>query len=62
MSKKERKVFKEKLIAAVKKILKANNTQLTAKIEKVVKKSVRQIVKKSQNKLTPLKSAVAAVK
>ena len=62
MSKKERKVFQEKLIAAVKKILKANNTQLTAKIEKVVKKSVRQIVKKSQNKLTPLKSAVAAVK
>jgi len=60
MTKKERKAFKEKLITAVKKILKANETVLTAKIEKFVKKSVQRIVKKS--KVTAKKKTVVAVK
>lgn len=60
MTKKERKAFEEKLITAVKKILKANETVLTAKIEKFVKKSVQRIVKKS--KVTAKKKTVVAVK
>jgi len=50
MKKKKRKAFKEKIIIAVKKILKDNDTVLTDKIEKVVKKSIKQIVNKSSKK------------
>lgn len=60
MTKKERKAFEEKLITAVKKILKANETVLTAKIEKFVKKSVQRIVKKS--KVTAKKKNVITAK
>jgi len=61
MSKKERKLFQQKLITAVKKVLKANDRLLTAKFEKVVKKSIQRIVKKSRKQLTPLKKAAVAV-
>ena len=50
MKKKKRKAFKEKIIIAVKKTLKDNDTLLTDKIEKVVKKSIKQIVNKSSKK------------
>jgi len=50
VKKKKRKAFKEKIIIAVKKILKDNDTVLTDKIEKVVKKSIKQIVNKSSKK------------
>ena len=50
MKKKKRKAFKEKIIIAVKKTLKDNDTVLTDKIEKVVKKSIKQIVNKSSKK------------
>ena len=43
MKKKEEKALKEKLVAAVKKVLKDNNALLTVKIEKVLKKSIKQI-------------------
>ena len=50
MKKKKRKAFKEKIIIAVKKTLKDNDTVITDKIEKVVKKSVKQIINKSSKK------------
>lgn len=50
MKKKKRKAFKEKIIIAVKKTLKDNDTVLTDKIEKVVKKSIKQIINKSSKK------------
>jgi hypothetical protein len=50
MKKSERKILKEKLTTAVKKVLVTNNAVLTAKIEKAVKKSIRRIVKKSKKK------------
>jgi hypothetical protein len=62
MKKKERKVLKEKLTAAVKKVLATNNAILTAKIEKAVKKSINQIVKKSKKKIIAKKKAGIAKK
>ena len=60
MKKKEKRELKEKLIVAVKKVLTTNNAILTSKIEKAVKKSMKQIVKKSKKKInTKKKSAVA---
>ncbi len=50
MKRKEGKALKEKLIVAVKKTLKANDAVLTDKIEKVIKKSIKQIVNKSSKK------------
>jgi hypothetical protein len=43
MKKKEGKVLKEKLIAAVKKTLKENDALLTNKIEKTVKKAIKKL-------------------
>lgn len=51
MKKKEKKELKEKLMVAVKKVLINNNAILTAKIEKTVKKSMKEIVKKSKKKV-----------
>ena len=56
---KEAKALKEKLIAAVKKVLKANNTSLTTKIDNAVKKAIRQLVKKNMKKIVTKKAAVA---
>lgn len=47
MGKKKIKLLKEKLLAAVNKVLKDNKTELTNKIESVVMKSINRIVKKS---------------
>jgi hypothetical protein len=47
MKKKESKALRDKLIVAVKKILKANNTLLTNSIDKIINKSLKRIVKKS---------------
>jgi L-lactate utilization protein LutC len=50
MKKTEIKSLKEKLLVAIKKVLKDNKSDLTNKIEKVVKKSIKNIVKKSGKK------------
>jgi hypothetical protein len=60
MKKKEGKVLKEKLLLAVKKILKDNNAQLTVKIEKLVNKSVKKIVKNSTGKILARAKPLAA--
>lgn len=62
MQKKERKALKEKLTAAVRKVLTTNNAVLTAKIEKAVKKSISRIVKKSEKKILAKKKVVPAKK
>jgi hypothetical protein len=62
MKKKEGKALKEKLIEAVKKILKANNALLSVKIEKVVTKSIKKIVKKSSQKKTAAAKPLASKK
>ena len=43
--------LKEKLIAAVNKVLKDNKSELTEKIDKVVKKSIKRIVKKTDKQI-----------
>ena len=43
--------LKEKMMAAVHKVLKENKSQLTSKIQKVVNKSVKKIVKKTDKQL-----------
>lgn len=50
MKKKERKELKEKILTEIKKVLKDNKTELTGKIEKVVKKSIKRLVKDSGKK------------
>jgi hypothetical protein len=60
MKKKDAKVLKGKLIAAVKKVLKANNTSLTTKIDNAVKKAIRQLVKKNRKKIATKKAAVVS--
>ena len=62
MKKKEEKELQEKLVAAVKKVLKDNNAILTVKIDKVVKKSIRQIIKKSSKKIAVKRKPEAAKK
>ena len=57
MTKEERRALKEKLTAAVKKVLITNNAVLTVKIEKAVKKSITRIVKKSEKKVLAKKKA-----
>ena len=47
MKKKEKKALKEKLLAAIKRVLKTNNASLTNKIEKVLKKSIKKIADKA---------------
>jgi hypothetical protein len=58
MKKKEEKALKEKLVEAVKKVLKDNNAILTVKIDKIVKKSIKQIKKKSSKKIAVKKKPV----
>ena len=60
MEKKEKKELKDKLILAVKKVLTTNNTILTAKIEKAVKKYIKEIVKKSKKKIIAKKKPAVA--
>ena len=50
MKKTEMKVLKEKLLIAIKKVIKDNKVDLTTKMEKVVKKSIKQIAKKTAGK------------
>ena len=57
MKKKEKKALKEKLLAAIKRVLKTNNASLTNKIEKVLKKSIKKIADK-----TDIKKIVASTK
>jgi Ni,Fe-hydrogenase maturation factor len=45
LTKKDRKVLKEKILSQVKKVLKNNKTDLSDKIEKNVKKSIKKMVK-----------------
>ncbi len=54
MKKKDRKIIEEKLESAIKQLLKENKTDVTAKVEKIVKKSVKQILKKAGRKNTAL--------
>ena len=51
MEKKQILPLKEKLIGAVNRVLKTNKLELTNKIEKVVKKSVKGIVKKTDKQI-----------
>lgn len=54
MKKNESKALKGKLLAAVNKVLKENKADLTNKIERAVKKSIKQIVKKTGKKRAEL--------
>lgn len=47
----EKKTLKEKLITAVNKVLQANKSDLTNKIEKVVNKSMKKIVKSTDKQI-----------
>jgi len=51
MKTKEVKPLKEAMLEAVNKVLKANNTDLTRKIDKVVKKFVKQIDKRNNKQI-----------
>ena len=55
MKKKTNKALKAKLVAAIKNVLKENESTLSVKIEKAIKKSIKKIVKKADKK----KAAVA---
>jgi hypothetical protein len=48
----EVKPLKEKLMDAVNKVLQDNKAELTNKIDKVVRKSVKKIAKKTEHKIT----------
>ena len=50
MKKKEKKVMKAKLFTAIKQVLKVNNAFLSDKAEATLKKSIKQIVKKTDKK------------
>ena len=45
MTKKDRKVLKEKILSHIKSVLKNNKTDLSTKIEKTVKKSIKKMIK-----------------
>ena len=47
MKNKEQKILKKKILIAFKKALKLNNADVTSKVEKAMKKSIKQIVKKT---------------
>lgn len=47
MKKNERKALEEKLLSAIKKVIKANKADLTNKTEKAIKKALKQIAKKT---------------
>jgi len=50
MKKIERKVLKEKLFTGIKKVIKDNKAEMTNKAERTIKKSIRQILKKTSKK------------
>ena len=50
MKKKERKVLKAKLLTAINKVLKDNKDVLKNKTARAIKKSIKQIVKKTDKK------------
>lgn len=50
MKKKERRVLREKLLTAIKKVLKDNKDDLKNKTEKAILKSIKQIAKKTDKK------------
>jgi hypothetical protein len=50
MKKIERIALREKLLTAIKKVIKDNKADLSSKIEKAVKKSIKQIVNKTAKK------------
>ena len=50
MKKKERKVLKAKLLTAINKVLKDNKDVLKNKTAKAIKKSIKQIVKKTDKR------------
>lgn len=50
MKKKTNKALKAKLVLAIKKVLKENESKLSVEIEKAIKKSIKRIVKKTDNK------------
>ena len=50
MKKKERKVLKGKLLTAINKVLKDNKDELKSKTEKAIKKSIKQIARKTDKK------------
>ena len=56
MKKKEIKPLKEELLEAVNAVLKSNKTDLTNKIEKVARKSIKRIVKKADKQTTKAKN------
>jgi hypothetical protein len=60
MKKKEKKVLKKKMIVAVKKVLKNNDSVLMPKIEKAVKNSLRLLNKKTKVKSTTKKKPAVA--
>ncbi len=50
MKKQERKKLKEKILTEIKKVLKDNKTELTIKIEKAVKKSIKRLIRDNGKK------------
>ena len=50
MKKSEQKAMKKKLLVSFKKLLQANKAELTNKIEKTLKKSIKKIVKSNNKK------------
>lgn len=54
MLKKETKSLKQKLFDAMNKVLKNNKTIITNKIEKVLQKAIKQIVKKSDKQVNKI--------
>lgn len=60
MKKTERKALKEKLLTAITKVIKDNKVDLTTKMEKVVKKSIKQIAKKTAPKKNSVLTKVSS--
>jgi hypothetical protein len=58
MKKKERRLLEVQLTNAIQKILTTHYDTLAEKIEKVVKKSISQVTKKSKKKITAVKTIV----
>lgn len=60
MKKKEKKELKKKLNGTIIKVLTTNNSILIAKIEKIIKKSVKESTIKSKKKITPKEKTIVA--
>jgi hypothetical protein len=52
MKNKDKKLLRTKLLTSIKKVIKDNNANLSKRVEKDLKKSVRQIVKKTDKEKT----------